>query len=132
MKCILCIKDTETNFVDEMKKLYKEYGLTNIDDDVIVCPDCFIKRKREVIAENIYRPALDTFMSRINKMGYDYDGVETDAFLQEFTRTHRYLQSEAFAFLITFLKKYAALSDDCFDQRNEWTKNWAKKASETF
>lgn len=131
MKCEVCGNKTETNHVKKVNKFRSKFQKDpyKVNEDMIICDVCARKEVTKELFNNVYNPAIEHLSDIVNKMGYDYNGIHTEALLKAFTSKHRYLQSEMFTFFINFLKKYKELDDAFFDQRNIWTREWANNAA---
>ena len=71
------------------------------------------------------------FSDFVNNMSHDYDGTISDAFVEEFFQTHRYLQGEILKFIYVVLGKIGKRADDQMyvDDRNKYWIAWAKYAN---
>lgn len=91
-----------------------------MEKDIVVCKSCAVNYIKKELAEG-YKNYLEPMFNLVNKMGYDSDGFQVEAFANAICSNHRYLQSEWMLFLLKVMKLIGQRADNnnWVDQRND-------------
>ena len=128
--CVICrnilAEEGEQGLQEDTR--YKEEN--DLPDGTHVCVTC---ARKENVQDKIkeFTPFMKAFSDMVNRAGFDYDGIVSDALVTCFFQQHRYLQNEMIIGLIKMFGKIGEQSGGTMyeDPRNEWALKWCKQAS---
>jgi hypothetical protein len=94
---------------------------------------CVVCARKERVLDKIkeYTPFMKKFSDLVNRAGFDFDGIVSDALVTCFFQQHRYLQQEMIIGLIKMFGKIGEQSGSVMyeDARNQWALKWCKQVS---
>ena len=131
IKCVVCRR-----IIDGIEVKEEENYIPKEDQealDVHICMACARKDALDKLVKE-YKPFIEKFSHLINRCGYDYDGLLSDAIVECFFSEHRYLQNEMILGIHKIFEKIGSHAGDvCYeDPRNQWALKWCKQVSQIY